>query len=108
MEGSLQKKDRGNPYPVCYICNGSHLARDCLNRSKLNAIVAENGQDGGLDFDDLERIAPLQLLSAIRVMKAKSHPKLMFVCMDVNRYQISDMVDIGVTYGFVAEKMVTP
>lgn len=43
VEDSSQKKDRGNLHSSCYICNGPHVARNCPNRNKLNAIVVENG-----------------------------------------------------------------
>ena len=32
---------------VCYIYDGPHRARDCPKKEKLNAIIAENGENSG-------------------------------------------------------------
>ena len=49
----------------CFICNGPHHARNCPEREKFNAMVAE---DGGGQFDDEvpSKVNPLQLLNALR------------------------------------------
>ena len=59
VESSHSKKNRGNPHPRCYICNGSHLAKNYPNQSKLNVIMAEDGKDGGSDSNSPQKVAPL-------------------------------------------------
>lgn len=93
VESFFQNKDKDNPHLSCYICNGPYLLRNYLNKSKLNAIMMKNGQDGESDSDGPQKVVPLQLLDAIHAMKAKIHPKLIFGYMEVNGYQISTMVD---------------
>ena len=39
---SQQSKEQPKLNAGCFICNGSHRARDCPKREKLNAMVAED------------------------------------------------------------------
>ena len=48
----------------CYICDGPHRARDCPKKEKLNAIMAEDGEDNGVEGPIKSN--HLQLLNAIR------------------------------------------
>ena len=59
----------------CYICDGPHRARDCLRKEKLNAIIAEEGENSGLEVPT--RANPLQLLNVIQA-KA-THKGLLYI-----------------------------
>ncbi|XP_073105771.1 uncharacterized protein [Elaeis guineensis] len=106
VEGSHQRKNQANPHPGCFICNGPYLARNYPNKGKISVIIVEEARDDDSDSEATHQVAPLQLLGASQVEKAKEHPKLMFVCMRVNGHQLSVMVDTGTTHSFVAERIV--
>ena len=47
----------------CFICDGPDRARDCPKKEKLNALMAEDGEDSGVKIPT--RANPLQLLNAM-------------------------------------------
>ena len=47
----------------CFICDGPHRARDCPKKEKLNALIAEDGEDSGIEVPT--RANPFQLLNAM-------------------------------------------
>ena len=59
----------------CYIYDGSHRARDCPKKEKLNAIIVEDGENNGAEVPI--RANPFQLLNVIRV--EETHRGLMYV-----------------------------
>ena len=59
----------------CYICDRPHRVRDCQKKEKLNAIIAEDGENDGAEVPI--RANPLQLLNAIQVEVA--HRGLIYV-----------------------------
>ena len=59
----------------CFICNGPHRVRDCPKKKKLNALMAEDGEDSGAEVPT--RANPLQLLNAMRA--EATHRGLMYV-----------------------------
>ena len=59
----------------CFICDGPHRARDCPKKEKLNALMADDGEDSGAEVPT--RANPLQLLNAMRA--ESTHRGLMYV-----------------------------
>ena len=59
----------------CFICDGPHQARDCPRKEKLNATIAEDEENSGLEAPT--RANPLQLLNVIRA--DVTHRGLMYV-----------------------------
>ncbi|GAV78384.1 hypothetical protein CFOL_v3_21852 [Cephalotus follicularis] len=52
----------------CFICEGPHRARDCPRRGALNAMIAQ-GENGGNAYSEAPtRVAPLQLINALRAV----------------------------------------
>ena len=81
----------------CFICDGPHRARDCLRKEKLNAIIAEHGENNGMEVPT--RANPLQLLNAIRV--EATHRGLMYVELLTGGQKIVALVDKGATHNFI-------
>ena len=86
-----------------FIFNGSHQARDCLKREKLNAMVAENDK-GRSDEEVPSRVNPLQLLNALSA--GGTSKGMSYEQVKMNGNGVEAMLDIGVTYNFVYECMV--
>jgi hypothetical protein len=87
----------------CFICNGPHRARECPKKEKLNALVAEDnneGEDGGAHV----RMNPLQV--RLNALKAETPAELMYVPVEANSVETSAMLDTGATHNFVAARMV--
>ena len=66
---SNKTRDQANPHPGRFIYNGSYLAQNCPNKSKISAIFAQDADDDA-DSEDIHRVAPLQLLDAIQAERA--------------------------------------
>ena len=84
----------------CFICDGPHRARDCLKKEKLNALMAEDGEDSGVEV--LTRANPLQLLNAMRA--EATHRGLMYVELLTEGQKIVALVDSGATPNVVSSK----
>ena len=106
VEDSHQRRNQANPHPGYFICNGSHLVRNYPNKGRISVIITKKACDDDFDSEATHQVAPLQLLGAVQAEKAKEHPKLLFMRMGVNGYQLSIMVDTSTTHHFVAEKIV--
>ena len=87
----------------CFICNGSHRARDCPKHEKLNAIVAENGS-GQSDEEVPSRMNPLQLLNALSA--GGNSRGLSYVQVEMNENGAESMLDSSATHNFVADRMI--
>lgn len=98
-----QSKD--NKSKGCFICGGPHRMRECPKKEKVNALVADDSNEG---TSDGPRMSPLQLLGALQTQKAKTPtPRgLMYVSVVVNGQEVLAMVDTGATNNFVAEREV--
>ncbi|KAL5810667.1 hypothetical protein ACOSQ4_027235 [Xanthoceras sorbifolium] len=102
--GNEQNKNKSKTQG-CFICNGSHRARDCPKKEKINALIS---QDVG-DSDDAgpSQVNPLQLLNTILAEKQPSCCKgLMYVTAQVNGRDVWAMLDTGATNNFVARREV--
>ena len=84
----------------CYIYDGPHRPRDCPKKEKLNAIMAEDGEDNGAEVPI--RANPFQLLNAIRA--EVTHRRLMYVELLTGGQKIVALVDSGATHNFVSTK----
>ncbi|GAV63450.1 gag-asp_proteas domain-containing protein, partial [Cephalotus follicularis] len=87
-----------------FICEGPHRARDCPKRRKLNAMVAQSDSGGTTDSESPTRVAPLQLINALRTVPPSG---MLYAHMMVQGQQVSTMVDTGATHSFLAERIVT-
>ncbi|GAV86380.1 gag-asp_proteas domain-containing protein, partial [Cephalotus follicularis] len=88
----------------CFICEGPHRARDCPRRCALNTMMAQRENGGNTDSEAPTRVAPLQLINALRAVPPSG---LLYVNLRVQGQQVSAMVDTGATHSFLAERMVT-
>ena len=70
------------PKIKCFLCDGSHWARDYLKRKTLNAMIEEKEQEGETDMGSIQLLGALQvnpkpgtpktsLLLGMQVKKAK-------------------------------------
>ena len=84
----------------CFICDGPHRARDCPKKEKLNALMAEDGEDSEAEVPT--RANPLQLLNAMRA--EATHRGLMYVELLNEGQKIVALVDSGATHNFVSTK----
>ena len=84
----------------CYIYDGPHRARDCPKKEKLNAIIAEEGEDNGVEVPI--RANPLQLLNAIRA--EVTHNGLTYIELLTGGQKIVALVDSGATHNFLSTK----
>ncbi|RVW86104.1 hypothetical protein CK203_037993 [Vitis vinifera] len=97
---SKDKQKEFTPKTNCFLCDGSHWARDCPKRKALNAMIEEKEQEGDA------KVGSLQLLNAL---KAKMMPKtpqskgLMYVEALVNKKATKALVDTGATHNFVSQ-----
>ncbi|GAV59676.1 gag-asp_proteas domain-containing protein [Cephalotus follicularis] len=87
----------------CFICEGLHHARDYPKQGKLNVVVAQSESGGTIDSEAPTRVAPLQLINALRTVPPSD---LLYVLMMVQGHQVSAMVDTGATHSFLVERMV--
>ncbi|GAV69863.1 gag-asp_proteas domain-containing protein [Cephalotus follicularis] len=87
----------------CFICEAPHSARDYPRRGALNAVMAQNENGVNANSEAPTRVAPLQLINALRTMPPSG---LLYVNMMVQGHQVSAMVDTGATHSFLAERMV--
>ena len=87
----------------CYICVGPHRARDSPKKEKLNAIIAEDGENSGSGAHT--RANPLQLLNAIRA--EATHKELMYVELLNGGQKIMALVDSGATHNFILMREIT-
>ncbi|GAV57425.1 hypothetical protein CFOL_v3_00962 [Cephalotus follicularis] len=87
-QGSKSKFSSG-----CFLCDGTHRARDCPRKEKLNALVA--GELGSFEPDEEGpiRVNRIQLLSTIHeVAQAKPFPGLLYVKAVLNSAEIYAMI----------------
>ena len=84
----------------CFICDGPHRARDCPKKEKLNALMAEDEEDSGVEVPT--RANPLPLLNVIRA--EATHRGLMYVELLTGGQKIVALVDSGATHNFVSIK----
>ena len=98
--GTSSQTTRSSRY---YICDGPHRARDCPKKEKLNALMAEDGEDNGAEVPT--RANPLQLLNAIRA--EATHRGLMYVDFLTGGQKIVALVDSGATHNFISTKEAT-
>ena len=84
----------------CYICDRPHRVRDYQKKEKLNAIMAEEGEDNVAEVPI--RANPLQLLNVIRA--EVTHRGLMYVELPTGGQKIVALVDSGSTHNFVSTK----
>ncbi|RVW70978.1 putative disease resistance RPP13-like protein 1 [Vitis vinifera] len=89
----------------CFMCNGSHRARDYPKREKLSALVTVDNK-GDSNSETPPRVNPLQFLNVINgeTLVQKS---LMHVHAVVNGVQVKALVDSGATHNFVATRKAT-
>ena len=84
----------------CYICDGSHQARDCPRKEKLNAILAEEGENNGSKVPTRAN-PPFQLLNVNRA--EATHKGLMYI--ELTSWQkIVALVDSGATHNFISTR----
>ena len=81
----------------CFIYEGLHRVRDFPRKEKLNAIIAEDGENSRTEA--LTRANPLQLLNAIQAKV--THKGLMYVEMLTGGQTIVALVDNGATHNFI-------
>ncbi|GAV76794.1 gag-asp_proteas domain-containing protein [Cephalotus follicularis] len=67
-------------------------------------MVAQSDSGGTTDSESPTRVAPLQLINALRTVPQSG---LLYVHMMVQGMQVLAMVDTGATHSFLAERMVT-
>ncbi|GJU98173.1 ATP-binding cassette subfamily C member 8 [Tanacetum coccineum] len=86
----------------CFICDGTHRARDCPKKESLNRMSAHDDEDAS----DGESMGSMRILNAI---KAKTEvPKvvgkgLQYVEATINGVKVRALVDSGATHNFVAD-----
>ncbi|GAV91716.1 gag-asp_proteas domain-containing protein [Cephalotus follicularis] len=98
-DGLKEKKSSGK----CFICDGPHRARDCPKREKLNAFVAQDDSGADSDSDVSARVAPIQLVSALRAIPPSD---LMYVRLMIKGQQVAATTDTGATHSFLEERIV--
>ena len=79
---------------------GRERARDCPRREKLNAIIAEDGENNRSEA--LTRANPLQLLNVIRA--EATHKGLMYVELLTGGQKIVALVDSGAIHNFISTR----
>lgn len=84
----------------CFIYNGPHKVKDCLERKKLLALMTIDDK-GESDSKAPQRVNPFQLLNVVHgeipVQKSQMH-----VHAIVNGVHVKAMMDSGATHNFVA------
>uniref|UniRef100_A0A803QPS3 Reverse transcriptase domain-containing protein n=1 Tax=Cannabis sativa TaxID=3483 RepID=A0A803QPS3_CANSA len=73
-------------------------------KEKINAMLTEEGQNGG-DSESTPRMNPMQLLNAMTTVKSSPFKGLMYVREFVNGKEVRAMVDSGATNKFVASSV---
>ena len=84
----------------CYIYDGPHRARDFPKKEKLNAIIAEDGENSGSKVPT--RANPIQLLNVIRA--ETTHKGLMYFELLTSGQKIVALVDNGATHNFISTR----
>ena len=87
----------------CFIYDGPHRVRDCPRKEKLNAVIAEDGENFRSEVPT--RANPLLLLNAIRV--EATHKGLMYVELLTGGQKIVSLVDSGATHNFISTRETT-
>ncbi|XP_070013049.1 uncharacterized protein [Nicotiana sylvestris] len=96
----------------CWTCGGPHIAKNCPNRERVNALLAtENNWDGVGQEVVVALVNPLQLLNVISLVNATSnetnpHSLLMHIEMKIGEKGMIAMVDTGATHTFVSSSLV--
>ena len=101
VEAANGRKDP-RTHQGCFICNGPHRAKECPKREgKVTALRSDDS-----DEDQVQRVAPLQALGAMRSERPKVRHSLLFVDVTLNGRQMSALVDTGATNTFVSDRMI--
>ncbi|XP_070008731.1 uncharacterized protein [Nicotiana sylvestris] len=106
-KGIANKKSDG-----CWTCGGPHLAKNCPNRERVNALLAtENNRDGEGQEVAAALVNPLQLLNVISLVNSTSnetnpHSLLIHIEMRIGDKSVIAMVDTGATHTFVSANLV--
>ncbi|KAJ0512090.1 putative transcription factor interactor and regulator CCHC(Zn) family [Helianthus annuus] len=104
----------------CFICEGSHDARDCPKKSKLTALVrteddeAEGNEEARLGAMQLQVLNALSLTQRkplkmvqdpsrkAKVSHSNGEPKgLRFVTLEINGEQAKALIDTGASHNFI-------
>ncbi|XP_059067817.1 uncharacterized protein LOC131858554 [Cryptomeria japonica] len=101
-EGNSRKKDHAQPEkkkerdPGCFICGkDDHLARSCLDRSRINALLFEEKK--------LPAMSTLQLVNAVKhPTKVADKHELCFVETFLGGKKVLAMVDSGATHNYIS------
>ncbi|GAV82036.1 gag-asp_proteas domain-containing protein, partial [Cephalotus follicularis] len=87
----------------CFICEGPHRVKDCPNRERFNAFVAQDNSGANFESDVLARVTLIQLISALRTVPPSD---LMYVHLEIEGQQVAAMVDTSATHSFMLERIV--
>lgn len=89
---------------MCFLCNGSHWAKDCPTKGKIIVIVPAAREYK--EEETLARASTLHILGAMRAGHTTSGEiGLMLVLIVLNKKKVSALLDIGATYSFVSKGM---
>ncbi|MCD9640923.1 hypothetical protein HAX54_026659 [Datura stramonium] len=62
--GPPKGKEKTGKFAGCFLCNGSHMARDCLKSAKLvNALLAKNKEEAQSNEQLMSFLSPLCVLN---------------------------------------------
>ena len=89
----------------CFLCEGSHMARDCPKRSKLLAPI-ESKDEQPRPYEET-KMGSLQILNAIKakVKIPRSEKKgQLYVTTKVGGHEVQALVDTRVTHNFLEVK----
>ena len=106
-ESSTSEGQSKGSFAGCFICNGSHRARDCPRRETISALRASVGNSESRSSHDHTqvRVNPLQLLNAIHDGSKNSVPLpgLLYVTANLDANELLGLVDSGATHSFLSE-----
>lgn len=94
QEGSVKQsgKSMGHNFG-CFICNGSHRARDCPKKERVASIIAEG--------EEVPRVDAVQMVTAL-THQGSAKRELMFVSVKLNGHEVPAMIDTGATDNFIS------
>lgn len=93
-------KPRKDPKTLgCFFCDRPNLAKNCLEKVRLNVVVAEEGSKE----DGPTRFAPLQIVIAVKSVDNVESRSLIYVLFFVNVKKFFALVDTEATHTFVSK-----
>ena len=97
---STKDREKKKERFVCFLCEGSHKARDCPKRNKLSAIAKKEDDESDKETHKLGSI----ILNSMKAKRFGKRKGLIFTDIMVAGTKVTALVDTGASDLFVAER----